>query len=593
MRPHLPIRILIALNILLGILTFSKYGESWDVNSLTHYADSSISMYGKLIGNGDFSPASIKDELALGYYGPAYVMLLRMIDRLISPRYENGLSPLQHFVYFVTFQAGVIAFYVLCLRWMNEIAAFGATLLFSTQPVLWGHAFINPKDIPFLAFFLLTVLFGYKIGENLEPIPLDKRTILASIFFWLIPFLVIFFGSGLILMWIEKLVRNAAVGETNIVSFIASDITKASPEIYIHKYSSFYIRISFFYILISTLVLFFFYYRYSRPAFSALIPVLVGSLLLGFTISIRNLGLFAGLIVSGYILRKHGRNALLHLLFYGLVAAFTVYLLWPYLWINPAGHLFQSFVTMARYPWTNTVLFNGIEYPAADLPASYLPTLLGIQLTEPVWVLFMVGLVVAIFSLRDRRGLLVLTVIWFILPLIGFMIARIVLYDNFRQILFILPPVFFLCGIAFERIKRPWVQVLVIGLCVLPGIIGIVRLYPYEYSYYNSSIGGIHGAFRKFELDYWGTSYREAALWLNENTPVNTNIWAEGPTHLLGIYLRKDLKLYSSGEIERADHYDYVVALSRYNLDLTSYLKANVVYKIERENAVLAVIKKP
>ena len=72
---------------------------------------------------------------------------------------------MQHFVYFVTFLVGVWAFYQLAIRWMSHNAAFGATLLFMTQPVFWGHAFINPKDIPLLSLFLLSVYLGMRMHD--------------------------------------------------------------------------------------------------------------------------------------------------------------------------------------------------------------------------------------------------------------------------------------------------------------------------------------------------------------------------------------------------------------------------------------------
>ena len=119
------------------------------------------------------------------------------------------------------------------------------------------------------------------------------------------------------------------------------------------------------------------------------------------------------------------------------------------------------------------------------------------------------------------------------------------------------------------------------------------RLHPYEYIYYNRFVGGEQGAFRRFEMDYWGTSYREAAEYLNDVAAANANVWVEGPTHLLQVYVRPDLKIYSTYEVERADHYDYVVALTRSNLDLQSYPAAPMVHTVEREGAVLTVIKKP
>jgi hypothetical protein len=128
---------------------------------------------------------------------------------------------------------------------------------------------------------------------------------------------------------------------------------------------------------------------------------------------------------------------------------------------------------------------------------------------------------------------------------------------------------------------------------VLPGVVGSIRLHPYEYIYYNAFIGGEAGAFRRFELDYWGISYREAADWLNENAPPDADVWVEGPAHLLDMYLRDDLNLFSTYEVERAENYDYVVATSRYDLDLASYPTAESVYRIERAGALLAVIKQP
>jgi hypothetical protein len=42
-------------------------------------------------------------------------------------------------------------------------------------------------------------------------------------------------------------------------------------------------------------------------------------------------------------------------------------------------------------------------------------------------------------------------------------------------------------------------------------------LHPYEYTYFNRLIaGGLEQANQRFEMEYWGTSFREAANWLNE-----------------------------------------------------------------------------
>jgi hypothetical protein len=174
------------------------------------------------------------------------------------------------------------------------------------------------------------------------------------------------------------------------------------------------------------------------------------------------------------------------------------------------------------------------------------------------------------------------------IPLLGFILTRSPLYDNFRQIFFIIPPIFMLAGVLIERIKNTRWQVAVMALCLLPGVIDAFRLHPYEYIYYNRFAGDV---FRKYELDYWGTSYREAANYLNEIAPQNAIVWVEGPSHIFALYARKDIKVFSDYETSRADHYDYVVSTSRYNLDLTSYPDARIIYTIKRDSGILAVIK--
>jgi len=49
---------------------------------------------------------------------------------------------------------------------MRPWAAFAAAALFASQPLLWGHAFINPKDPPFMAFFLGSVWLGFRMVDH-------------------------------------------------------------------------------------------------------------------------------------------------------------------------------------------------------------------------------------------------------------------------------------------------------------------------------------------------------------------------------------------------------------------------------------------
>ncbi|MBI5826008.1 MAG: hypothetical protein HZB18_18445 [Chloroflexi bacterium] len=596
MKKYLSI-IVFACILLAGLLTFNQYGESWDDKSLQKYAVKSINAYNTWPQQGIVSLA--REDL--GFYGPFYVMLTELTSQYLSTflPFPFPLPDLHHLIYFITCIAGVWAFYALAKRWLTEIPALGATLLFATQPVLWGHAFINPKDTPFLSLFLLSLYFGIQAFDKLEqtqstePDPRSKRISALLTALWLVSVFSLFLFTQAFHSYIESLVLSAQAGGTNILTLIAKDITAVPADVYIQRYFILFLQARTYYFLLSTLILLITWYRLNYQLPITLFSILLPAILLGFTTSTRILGPFAGALVAYYVLRTKGRQAIPALAMYAVVALIATYLTWPYLWMNPIPRFFESLREMSLYPWPGLVLFNGISYQSTELPYSYLPALLAIQLTEPVWALSIAGWIGSIVGGAKRRGLVELSLLWFVIPLILFIALRIALYDNFRQIVFIIPPVFLMAGVAFEKIKNIKWQIALIVLSLIPGVLGIISLHPYEYIYYNSFVGGVDGAYDRYDLDYWGISYREAAGYVNSAAPPNAAIWVEGPSHLFALFAREDLKIYSPSEVERAESYSYVVAMARYDFDKTSYPNAEIVYKIMRGNALLAVIKKP
>jgi len=595
LKPHW---ILLTAVAVVGLAVVRQYGESWDEQQFFKYADRALQSYATWLPDGQVQlTGNTYDN-----YGPAYVMLVTAVTRLLGLVLPWITPDIRHLAYFGTFLAGLWAFHKLCSRWLGQTAAIGATLLLVTQPLIWGHAYISPKDLPFLVFFLLTLEVGLEMVERTSlPALTDlstnsRRRLLVLTCAWAILVIAILETTPLVHAYVKNLVESAAAGETNFAAWVASDIRTAGPSIYMQKFFVAYLQARAV-LIVGSAVGLALLWRRTTSAIRLVLSTAPAAILLGFTTSIRLLAPLAGLIVSIYAFWKLGRKAIPLLIVYGLVAGAAMYATWPYLWPNPLGHLAESAAVMSRYPWRGSVLFEGSMYPSTGLPPGYLPVLFGIQLTEPVWFLFTAGLLIAVFRARsgDRRwlALLGLTAAWFVLPLGLLVVSRAALYDNFRQVLFILPPVFIVAGVALDRIRSTPFQLAFLGLILLPGVVASVQLHPYEYIYYNRFAGGESGAFRRFEMDYWGTSYREAAQYLNDTASANTNVWVEGPAHLLELYIRPDIKVYSTYEVERADHYDYVVALSRYNLDRTSYPDAPITHVIERGGAILTVIKRP
>lgn len=174
--PRKPVLVLIAIHILVGLFTFRDYGFSIDEPLFYGYADALGYAYSpKEWLSGDFQL-----ERAFGpspwdhaNRGPAYLLLARGPARLLRSL-GLDLASSWHIVNFLAFQFGIYFFYVLCRRWMQPWAAITATALFSTQPVLWEHAFINPKDPPFLVLFIIALEFGFRMADQLAAAGPDR-----------------------------------------------------------------------------------------------------------------------------------------------------------------------------------------------------------------------------------------------------------------------------------------------------------------------------------------------------------------------------------------------------------------------------------
>jgi hypothetical protein len=489
--------LLLAVALIIGIVTLPDYGESWDEADIRRYSEYAVAAYPFLLHPQDLVPF----ETNLNLYGPAYVALAGLMVGFAT-RLAPLLSPVTawHGVHFVTFLIGVLLLYLLALRWMSDTAAFGAALLFITQPLFWGHAFINPKDIAFMTMFLAAVYFGLRAVDQLR------------------------------------------------------DRTHLTP----------------------TLV--------------------VAAVMLGITTSLRVLGPLAGFIVLGYAVLNRPSRFVLPAALYLALAALTTYLSWPYLWAAPVSRFIESLGTMADFPFNSVVLFAGGLYKADALPAVYFPALVTIQLTESAVVLVAAGIIAAVmlFVRGSSRQPLLLLLAWFLLPTLAIVSFGSPLYDNARQLYFLFPPLFIAAGVAFDHVfrlvRRPALQAAVLLAAALPGVLIGARMHPYEYVYYNALVGGTGGAFRNYEMDYWGTSFDEISLYANQTLPNGASVLVYGPGQIVAARARPDLQV----SLPREDFdpgYDYVILLTRSNADQRLCRETETLFSVGRRGAVFSELR--
>jgi hypothetical protein len=448
------------------------------------------------------------------------------------------LADAWHLTNFIAFQLGVfLIFYQLCLRWMRPWPAAATTALLVTQPLLWGHAFINPKDVPFLLLFTAAFWAGIEyVDASVDPGTTRSRRVLL---------------------------------------------------------------------------------------------LLAASGVLGIATSVRVIAPLAGVLVVVYAAQVHvvarPRSALTRslgpILAYAAIALLTTIVFWPYLWPAPLQRLVEVIKTMSSNPAQLAVLFRGQIWRADALPRSYLPILLIVQLTEPVWPALGAGLLVGIRRLwrsRPRTALaeagapkqqvdlarqhpqpaeFLLAFAWFAVPVLHVLVVRPPMYDGFRHFLFILPPVFLIGGLAFDAaisaIKRPWVSAGAVAVMLIPGLFAIARLHPYEYAYYNSFVGGPAAVFRSFETDYWLTCYKESLLTLDRTVTAREDVFVRREPMIATYYSGSKLTVrdYRTESADVAAG-DYILVNTRSNEDLSTARDAPVVFRVGRAGATFCVVKR-
>jgi hypothetical protein len=512
--------------LVIGVATVHNYGMSFDEPNNLRYAVDTWEAYHSLFGTR-FEPTY---HSSYDGHGPAFLTLANVFVKIMQ-RVIPGIFALDlwHFSYFLAFLLSGLCLYWLARHWFGVWTSGGILLLYSSQPLLWGHAFINPKDIPFMAFFIASIAAGFAMVDQ--------------------------FGRQN-----SSLVAVTSAG-TSRVSFLNELLRSfANPWIYL------------------------------------------AAILLGLTTSIRILGPYAGLIVILYGLYKVPGKTLSVLPAYGMITALVCYLTWPHLWTDTLGRLLQSITVASAYPWQGGVLFEGRIIPAKNLPARYLPEMLSIQFTETAFLLFVTGIVLAFRKLFKREVVvpLALFLIWFVIPLVTIILSGSVVYDGFRQILFLLPPLFLVTGYAldwiFARIRNLALRLLILALIIAPGIYSIISLHPYQYIYFNSLVGGVRGASGNYDLDYWATSYKEAAQFLNEEAPKNTRVAVFGLVDIVNLYTRPDIKLKSGSAARKLKEsqnalFSYAVILNRWNAVENTCQNAKTVKTVERDGALLMIVK--
>jgi hypothetical protein len=443
-RVFYAVAILLVCHFLLIIFTFSDYGMCWDQPGLHKYGQAVMRFYASL-GHD----TAVRHEV-LKIYGGLFEIVSNAVESFTHLGWleaRNLTSALFGLLgVWAAFRLGAIAF--------GPIVGLTAALFLTLTPTYYGHEFINPKDIPFAALYLLSLRYIVEMGLDFP----DLR-------------------------WSTTVKAGLAIGAT--LGMRAGGII--------------------------------------------LFPLLIGTLLVSLLWNIK--GSDVRILVRTLLTRGLPHSVGI------LVLAWMVMLLsWPFAWKAHFGKPFfrAPFVALkefSNYPWNSTVFFEGRLIRWNELPPNYLITLFANCLPEFIlagWLLGMIALPRVCYPRQKALNSKSLSgVVLFVAgaaPLAVIMLEHAPLYDNFRHVLFALLPLIILAAAgvwafleSFQNETIRLVCIIAYTLAFLTTIADMRALHPYEYTYFNRLIaGGMEQANRRFEMEYWGTAFREAAIWLKE-----------------------------------------------------------------------------
>lgn len=274
-------------------------------------------------------------------------------------------------------------------------------------------------------------------------------------------------------------------------------------------------------------------------------------------------------------LRRLGRPAALAMLGAWIVMVST----WPWALLDPVRRPWIALGRMSRFTLHDRkMLFAGETMRTIQPRWDYLPHYFA--LTIPLVTLALVlaaGVLVALACWRQRGSLprqqrnaaLVLTAAIMAPP--SYAIAmRSVVYDGLRHFLFVIPMLAVVAALAAVSLplarRRLLAAVLVVGggAAVAKTIADMRALHPNQYIWFNELIGGLPGAYGKYDTEYYGGVYKEGfatlarELWRTEPERfANTRYVVTGciPGFVADHYLRSNFVWVDERYAEGAELY--------------------------------------
>jgi hypothetical protein len=529
------------------VLTLDDYGLTYDEEPHLRLGERVLDFY----TNGFDASRSLRNTA----YGAGFDLFAAVLRR-VSPwdEYETN-----HILCVFVAQLGYLGTWKLGRFAGGPTAGFAALALLVLEPVYYGHAFNNPKDIPFAVGYVWGL---YAIARLLaacaDPGPSAREA-----------------GAG-----VAGAVTGSAAAEA------AGARHGPGFRLYLGLALALGLGMSVRVggaILIAYLVVFLCligvdrWWRSGRESARALLPVA-------------------------------GKAALAALASWVLMLLF-----WPRALSRPIDGPAAALETVTKYTaYDSPTLLGGKLVSSTHVPWNYLPTYFAFQLPELVSVCFIATCVAACVwlwrSVARREPLPWLPALLafaVLLPPAYAIVRGSTLYNGLRHFLFVIPPLCVLGGLGLARFGS-WLGsrrrvllapfLLAVGVLAAEPALALVRLHPHQHVFFNTISGGLVPAVKNYETEYYGSVYRDL------NAQLVEAVWEQGRQDYLNrtftvsgcgskLFFTRNLPLnFQFQAMRNADKSDFYATYAR-DRCLERYRDREVVARVDREGATLGVAR--
>lgn len=311
-----------------------------------------------------------------------------------------------------------------------------------------------------------------------------------------------------------------------------------------------------------------------------------------------------------YKYRQHVGNIFSILLLVFILSYILSIALWPYAIEHPVSGIAASLKQFTNFTVALRLIFDGKEIMSNMVPISYAPTFMGIGLPM-ILIIGFLGYLVWLLVKRKEFSL----VSWMLLfaaifPVFWVMYKNSNLYGGIRHFMFVVTIMAVIAAkfwtLLIQGVNRiPKICLItLVGVFLFLPLFHMIRNHPHEYIYFNEFIGGIKGAYGKYDTDYYYNSLKHSTDWFKKNvelpkdrkTIIMTNMY-----FALQQYFKKDTNvqvIYSRYYEKYSKDWDYAILANEYvtpyQLQHQLFPPPGAIYTPTVDGyAVGAVIKRP